>query len=206
MKQDHDSVVTSAKKKSIVVILGHPARKRISFCEALANAYVAGAKDAGHRVNLVKLSDLEFDPILHEGFQGIQNLETDIQKAQDLMLEASHWVIVYPLWQFMIPALLKGFLERVLTKKFAFDLYDSHVKARDAIKGKTARIIQTMGMPNFAYRWVCRSHGAKALKNVLYFIGIHPVEITYCGQAENPNERRRQSYLKKAHKYGRLGI
>lgn len=206
MKQDDDRTAASARKKSIVVILGHPARKRVSFCEALAAAYVTGAKETGHQVNLIKLSDLQFDPILHEGFQGIQDLEADIQKAQDLMLEASHWVIVYPLWQFMIPALLKGFLERVLTKKFAFDLYDSHVKARDATKGKSARIIQTMGMPNFAYRWVCRSHGAKALKNVLRFIGIRPVEVTYCGQAENPNDERRQAYLERIRHYGQLGI
>ncbi len=191
--------------KNIVVILGHPAKKRITFCEALANAYVTGARNAGHEVHLIKLSDMRFDPILHEGFHGVQDPESEIQQAQNLMLMASHWVIIYPLWQLMVPALLKGFLERALTQKFASDVSDNQASAKDQMEGKTARIIQTMGMPNIIYRLYFKEHGAKALKSTLQFIGVKPVGITYCGQAENPNDGRRQNYIKKARYLGSIG-
>jgi putative NADPH-quinone reductase len=52
----------------ILIILGHPAKKRQSLSEELANAYEQGAIESGHEVHLYKVADKQFDPILHEGF------------------------------------------------------------------------------------------------------------------------------------------
>lgn len=191
--------------KRIAVILGHPAKDRVSFCEALASAYATGARNAGHDVHVIKLSDMAFDPILHEGFHGIQDLESDIRKAQEIMMSASHWVFVYPLWQFMIPALLKGFLERVLVDKFAFDVYDNQAYAKRRMLGKSARIVQTMGISTPFYWFFLQEHGTKALKAILEFMGLDSIKITLFGQVENPNDGRRQSYLERMRRLGVRG-
>src|ERR1035438_5649049 len=101
---------------NILIILGHPARKRQSLSEALANAYKEGAIESGHEVCLSKVADKQFDPILHEGYGEEQAAEPDIIEAQEKIRWADHLVFVYPLWEYMIPALLKGFLERTLTR------------------------------------------------------------------------------------------
>jgi putative NADPH-quinone reductase len=58
-------------------------------------------------------SAMAFDPVLHEGFERVQPLEKDRQLAHDAMLAADHLVIIFPLWLGTLPAILKGFLERV---------------------------------------------------------------------------------------------
>src|ERR1035441_10403835 len=87
----------------ILIILGHPAKKRQSLSEALANAYKEGAIESGHEVRLYKVADKQFDPILHEGYWEEQAAEPDIIEAQERIRWADHLVFVYPLWEYMIP-------------------------------------------------------------------------------------------------------
>lgn len=82
--------------KRILVILGHPAKE--SFCGALANAYVAGAQAAGNEVQLISLGTLHFDPVLHNGYTTIQELEPDLVATQAAITLAQHIVFVYPIW------------------------------------------------------------------------------------------------------------
>lgn len=184
----------------ILIILGNPSLKRKSFCEALAEEYKAGAIQSGHEVHLYKISEKKFDPILHEGFHEDQVIESDIIEAQQKIRWADHIVFIYPLWQFMIPSLLKGFLERALSKGFAYDLKEDMQKK--LLAGKTARLIQTMGMPEFFYRLVYFAHGAKAFCSMLKFCRIKP-RITYLGMVEF--EPCRTRYLDKIRTHGTKG-
>lgn len=191
--------------KRILIILGHPAHQRQSFCEALALAYRQGAQAAGHEVHLVRLAELRFDPILHEGYAADQPTEPDIADAQDKVRRAEHLVFVYPLWGYMIPALLKGFFERTFTSGFAYAVKSSNPLKAGLLNGKSARLIQTMGMPGFVYRLLFMAHGAKALKSMLGFCGIAPVRITYFGMIDE-GDARRKTYLEKAGSLGRAGV
>lgn len=190
--------------KKILVILGHPAHARKSFCEALAESYTEGAREGGHVVDFVKISDLSFDPILHEGYKVEQAVEPDILTVRSKMLAADHFVIVYPLWQFSVPALLKGFCERTLALGFAYELQGKNPVL--PLKGKSVRLIQTMGMLGFAYRWIFHEYGEKAFKTMLRFIGMKPVRVTYCGLAESLDESRRYRYLMDVKRLGAKGI
>ena len=86
----------------ILVILGHPDTN--SYCAALADAYVRGARAAGAQVKLVKLAELDFDPVLHHGYNEIQELEPDLQEMQREISAARHVVWVYPMWWVGAPA------------------------------------------------------------------------------------------------------
>ena len=102
----------------ILVILGHPSTD--SFCSALAQTYIHAAKTAGHDVRVLRLGDLRFDPILHHGYTQVQTLEPDLLSAQDDILWAEHLTWVFPVWWGGIPALMKGFIDRVFLAGFAF--------------------------------------------------------------------------------------
>jgi len=191
--------------RRILIILGHPAHARRSFCEALALAYQAGAQGAAHEVQFVSVAHLTFDPILHEGYEGHQPPEPDLADTQEKIRWAEHLVFVYPMWAYMIPALLKGFFERTFTPGFAYAVKSSNPLKSGMLAGKSVRLIQTMGMPGLAYRLLYQGHGAKALKSMLKFCGISPVRITYFGMIDE-GDPRRKTYLAKAQALGQAGL
>jgi putative NADPH-quinone reductase len=190
--------------KRILIIIGHPAKLRQSFSEVLAGAYQQGAQGAGYEVRLLNISRLNFDPILHEGYVGEQPLELDIIDAQQAILWAEHLVIVYPIWGYMIPALLKGFFERTFTRGFAYANQSNNPFKSGLLNGKSARIIQTTGMPSLVYRLFYWAHGAKALKSMLKFCGISPIWITYFGSIDEGQDKRK-IYLDDTERLGKSG-
>ncbi len=104
--------------KRILMVYGTP--KAISFCHALGDAYAQAARGEGHVVRIIKLGELDFDPILHHGYDQTQTLEADLLDAQRQIHWAEHLVFVYPVWWGGLPALLTGFFDRVLMPGFAF--------------------------------------------------------------------------------------
>jgi putative NADPH-quinone reductase len=184
---------------NIVVVVGHA--RMNTFCEALGEAYCEGARSAGHTVHLFVTSKMTFDPILHEGFTRVQELEPDLEVAHDAMMAANHLVFIFPLWLGTLPAIFKGFLERVLQP----DLVEPAQKGKftKPLKGKSARIVVTMGMPGFIYRWYFGAYALRMMKrNILSFVGVSPIRSTIYGSIENVSPEKRQSWLKEMHSLG----
>jgi NAD(P)H dehydrogenase (quinone) len=184
----------------IAIIVGHV--RDGSLCEAIGEAYRRGAEAGGHQVALFATHRLRFDPILHVGFDRPQELEPDLQRAHDAILSADHLVIVFPLWLGTLPAILKAFLERV----FQPDLVEPARQGRFAkpLAGKSARVIVTMGMPGFIYRWWFGSYALKMLRrNILGFLGVRPIRCVVHGNVEGVGEAGRQRWLAEAESQGR---
>lgn len=166
----------------ILIIQGHPDPGEHHLNHLLADAYEAGAAEAGHEVRTLTLSGLDF-PLLrsqHEWEKGA--VPPSLTQAQQDILWAEHLVLFYPLWLGGMPALLKGFLEQVARPGFAFRYSARSPFGIKGLKGRSARIVVTMGMPATFYRWFYRAHSLKTLKrNILGFVGIAPVRTTIIG-------------------------
>ena len=105
----------------ILIINGHPDKE--SFNAALTEAYIKGASaQANTEVEVLYLADLTFDPILRYGYRKRTELEPDLLKAFELLKEADHTVWIYPTWWGGMPALLKGFIDRLFLPGFTFIL------------------------------------------------------------------------------------
>jgi len=133
--------------KKTLIINGHPYNK--SLCNAITDSYEKGAKEAGAEIRRINLYDLKFDPILRYGYHKIQELELDLKTAQESILWAEHLVFVYPTWWLDMPALMKGFFDRVLLPGFAYKYKEHRLFPEKLLKGKSARLIITMDSP----RW-----------------------------------------------------
>jgi putative NADPH-quinone reductase len=180
--------------KRIVVINGHPDNRPERFCSSVVATYVDSAVKAGHDVRRIDVGKLSFPLLVRfEDFQVLPNA-ADIRKAQDDIGWAEHLVFIHPLWLGSAPSMLKGFLEQVACGGFGFDSGTAGNPARK-LKGKTARIIVTMAMPAFAYRFVFGSFGVRAFaRGILRVSGVWPVRKTYFGGVEL-SERRRMNFL-----------
>lgn len=188
----------------VLIIQGHPDAGGGHFCNALADAYAEGAQQAGHEVRRIEAAALGL-PLL----AGKQDYDTGTppeaaQRCQDDIAWAQHLLIVYPLWLGSMPAVLKGFFEQVLRPGFAIARSDSPGMWRKKLKGRSARIVVTMGMPALAYRWYFRAHSLKSLeRNILRFVGIGPIRESLIGMVESGGPAKHRRWLERMRALGR---
>jgi putative NADPH-quinone reductase len=165
----------------ILILNGHPDTSRKGPCGALADAYAEGAESGGHSVERLDIGALQFDLLRSQAEFETGTAPADIAAAQEAIRRAEHLVVVFPLWLGDMPALLKGFFEQTLRPGFAFAYRPSGFPQKH-LAGRSARIVVTMGMPAFVYRWYFRAHAVKNLKrNILGFVGYGPVRDTIVG-------------------------
>lgn len=189
----------------IAILQGHPDPRPQRFCRALAAAYGAAARESGHEVRTIDVAALEFSLLRRaEDWQG--EPAPAIRAAQDIISWAQHVVIFFPLWMGDMPALLKGFLEQALRPGFALGKASKRGFPKGLLKGRSARIVVTMGMPGFFYRLYYRAHSVKSLRrNVLQLAGFGPIRTSLLGTIESKSEGFHERALATMATLGRKG-
>lgn len=184
-----------------LLILAHP--RRDSLCGALLDAYADGARQAGAECRQLILSEMRFDPDVHAASPELQPLEPDLARAQRDIAWAEHLVFIYPTWWGTFPALLKGFLDRVMTPGFAFR-HIGHGNWDKLLAGRTADLITTMDTPPLVYRLVYRAPGDRALaRATLGYCGLRTARIDTFGPVITSTAAQRSQWLARAHANGR---
>ncbi len=174
--------------RNILVIDAHPDADRARFVHALADAYAAGAREGGHEVRRIDLATLDF-PLLRSRVQWTDGAPPPpIARTQDAVRWANHLVFLYPLWLGDMPALLKGFLEQIARPGFALA---EGPMPKPLLGGRSARLVVTMGMPAFFYRFYFGAHSVKSFeRNILKLVGIDPVDHSLVGNVEGGPQAR----------------
>lgn len=156
--------------KKVLLILGHPDKDSLNG--KLANIFEEGVKDKKHDFRRINLGDLRFDFNLSKGYKEEKELEPDLVKSQECILWADVLVFVFPVWWHGLPAILKGFIDRVFLPGFAFKYNNSNGSFPDKLlKGKKSFLICTSGGPNIYY-FFAGNLATKTLKRVFSFCGI----------------------------------
>ena len=188
----------------ILIIDGHPDPRPQRFLHALARAYGAGAEAAGHEVKTIAVGAMDFSLLrTAEDFQNGKP-PPSIEEAQQKIIWADHLLILFPLWLGAMPAVLKAFFEQTLRPGVAFAAAKKGRFPKKLLRGKTSRIVVTMGMPGFFYRFYFRAHSLKSLeKNVLAFCGIKPVGSSVIGMIEGMSAKQRANWLARMTALGR---
>ncbi|GGB32509.1 dehydrogenase [Roseibium aquae] len=192
-----------AQVRSIAIVNGHPDSSPSHLCSAIAKAYLAGASAAGHECELIQIGDLEFD-LLRSEAEYAGPVPPALQPAANSLIAADHVVLIYPLWLGTLPAATKAFLEQVFHKETVFEQPEGARFPIGKFKGKSARIIVTMGMPTLIYRYFYGAHSLKSLeRNIFKFIGFKPVRDTVFGMVEAVGDAKRQKWLRQVEQLGR---
>lgn len=188
---------------NILILNGHPDPGSKGLCHAIADAYAEGAREAGHTVSRLDVAHLEFSLLRTQAAFEHEPPPTDIARAQKAVMAATHLVVIFPLWMGDMPALLKAFFEQTLRPGFAYTPRPKGLPVMH-LKGRSARVIVTMGMPAFIYRWYFRAHGLKSLKrNILRFVGFAPVRDTIVGNLAGVPRSTVERHLRQIRKLGR---
>lgn len=188
--------------KKIAIIDGHPDPDEKRLCHALADAYADGATSAGHAVRRITLAKTEIPFLRTRADWETGTPSPAIRDCQEIVGWADHLVIIYPLWLGSMPALVKAFFEQVFRPGFAIRV-GSRAGWPGLLTGKSARIVVTMGMPAWVYRWYFLAHSLKSLeRNILRFSGIKPVREILIGMVEAGGAPK---WIEKLHALGRAG-
>lgn len=162
------------------VILAHP--NPDAFAPELARRAAAGLRAAGHEVELVDLCAIGFRAAMsneeREAYHGDQPIRDPMVQLQaDLVRSVDTLVFVYPTWWSGLPAILKGWLERVMVPGVGFRFDDRSGRVRPGLGNVTRLIgISTYGSP----RWYVRAVNDNGRRTVMRALRLACGRRTSC--------------------------
>ena len=127
-----------------LIIYTHP--NPGSFNHAIMETVTEELRHNGKGVKIRDLYQMEFNSVLKLGdFSQMQKgtVAQDVQEEQELIRSAEVIIFIYPLWWAGMPAMLKGYIERVFTEGFAYRITDDGIAG--LLGGKRVFLFTTMG-------------------------------------------------------------
>lgn len=191
-------------EKNILLILGHPSEN--SFCNALLDAYQNGAESSGANCKMIYISRLNFDVNLSDGYKNgeAMQLENDLIESQQLIKWADHVVLAYPNWWGFMPAITKGFIDRIFLPGFAFKNHSGKNFPEKLLKGKSMRLLVTMDTPTLWFYIIYRASQYQILKDIIFgYVGFDPIRFSTFGFIRKSTDKQRNNWLQKVENLGK---
>ena len=147
------------------------------------------------KYDVLELYEMKYDPVLHEkelytrGGKTISKKNKDIQK---MILGADKLYFIYPIWWGSMPAILKGFFDKIMLPKFAFEWQGK--KPVGLLKDKKAVAFITNGAPHSLLMFLGRLPKLHLKRNILGFCGIK-CKVHMLGDCNQVNEERTRKFV-----------
>ncbi len=191
-------------KKNILLILGHPSDN--SLCNALLDAYQKGAAGSDASCKTLYISQLKFDVNLSDGYKKgeAMQLEEDLVASQELIKWADHVVLAYPNWWGFMPAITKGFFDRIFLPGFAFKNHSGKNFPEKLLAGKSIRVMVTMDTPKWWFYLIYRASQYQILKDIIFgYVGFDPIRFSTFGFVRKSTAEQRSKWLKEVEQLGK---
>lgn len=171
-----------------------------NFNHHLVNSLMEGISAAGHSVILRDLYKINFNPVLQTSdFERISsgNPPADIHREQEIIRKADVLVFIYPVWWGGMPAIVKGYIDRVFSWGFA---YQSGINGViPLLTGKKAVVMNTLGQTRAEYeRGMFKAMNHINAEGVFGFCGIEMVEPLYFASIHSAGDQEKQEYIRQA--------
>lgn len=157
----------------ILLIYAHPSNE--SFNHATKEAFIKGAKENGHMVDLIDLYKDNFDPVLKSTHPRAE-LAPDVLAYQKRVDQSDCLAFIYPTFWYRTPAILAGWIDRVFTSGFAYKyvptIFGSFKRPIGLLKPKKAIVIESYGGPGWYYNFIFFRLPWRGFKGMLKFCGI----------------------------------
>ena len=158
--------------KKIFLVYGHYNDK--SFNAAIKDTFIKTVEEKGHEVDCIDLYKEKFNPV----FSGEKPDEV-VMDHQKRIEKSDTIVLIAPIWNFRMPAIVEGWIDKVLAPPWAFRfkrLIGNYGFPIGNLKGKKAIVFCTYGSPQFAIRTFFLNMPTKRLRRGVFNIcGIRDV-------------------------------
>jgi len=175
------------------VIYAHPNPN--SFNGAILNQVIKALEDGKHFYDVIDLYRDRFDPVLlFDEKKRRSDMKRDPETAEyrRIVKNADHLIFIYPLWWGGMPAIMKGFIDRVFAAGEAYTYQGKLPKG--LLKARTASVYYTADAPSWYLRFWRRDADWVTVKDVmLKFCGVRRVRrLLFAGVKDSSEEKRTQ--------------
>ncbi len=179
-----------------LIIYAHP--NPASFSNAIAETVKNKSVANGDQIDVIDLYADNFNPVLSGAdFMSFQQgkIPEDIAAYQEKIKWADHMTFVYPVWWNQMPAMMKGFIDRVFSYGFAFAVNEDG-STMQLLKGKSGSMITNLGQP----KQHAEGTYTDALKlvhsgNILGFCGVEVKNHIFNFAVPSVDDATRKGYL-----------
>lgn len=180
-----------------LILYAHPNPK--SFNNAILKTIENQLEKNGHQVEIRDLYKIEFDPVLKaDDFEKLQQgqVTEDVKIEQDFVAWADLIIVVAPVWWANLPAILKGYIDRVFSHGFAYTFGENGPEG--LLPGKQAYLVSTSGAPNEIYSQMgMHDSFTKTIdEGIFSFCGIQVIEHKYFGAVPMVSDEDRKAMLR----------
>ncbi|MDP2119443.1 MAG: NAD(P)H-dependent oxidoreductase [Hoeflea sp.] len=150
----------------ILLVYCHPVPE--SFCAAVRDAAIRGLTRAGHEIDLLDLYAEGFDPVMpadeRRRYNEMKLADHPFPDHARRLKAAEGLIFVYPTWWYGLPAMLKGWLDRVWTGDLTFEIPDGPGPIKPLMTHvRLLGVITTCGAP----RWWSYAVGHPGKRTIL---------------------------------------
>ena len=177
---------------NIFLVYGHYNEK--SFNAAIIDTFIKTAIENGNEVDCVDLYKEKFNPVFagEEPDHVVKDHQKRIEKSDII-------VLIAPIWNFRMPAIVEGWIDKVLAPPWAFKfkkLFGNYGYPIGNLKGKRAIVFCTYGSPQFAIRTFFLNMPTKRLRRGVFNIcGITDVIYKRYFAVPFVSEEKRKKFL-----------
>lgn len=196
---------------NVAIIFDHPygasasdnIPHRRSYSAALLAAVIRGLHAKGHNIDLIDLHADGFNPVTSAAdLAAWRQKQTNDPLAADYqrrLIAADHLIFIFPIWWESMPALTKGFIDKVFVKGV---LFEEPKKGRPFVsllpQLKGVSLLTVMSTPNLVYKWIFGNPITKILfRGTFRKIGIRNLKWHNFTGMEDHSLAQRQRYLVK---------
>ena len=188
-----------------LIIYNHPHEG--SFCSAIREAVHSGLKKGGHPCKVINLDKDQFDPVMRGkdlkafvmagrmGEEGLDGVDPIVLRYMKKLHWAEHIVMIFPVWWMTMPAMMKGFVDKVIFPGGAYKMEDGKlVSTLSDLRQVT--VISTMNTPSDIYKDLFgNSLEGSLIKGTFNQIGIHDVRWISLNMVKQSGDERRWLWL-----------
>ena len=180
-----------------LILYAHPNPQ--SFNHAVLETVRESLEASGHEVSVRDLYAQGFDPVLKaEDFAKMRagGTPADIAAEQGFVREADLVVVVSPVWWFGLPAILKGYVDRVFSYGFAYRYGQNGPEP--LLKGKKAFVFHTTGGEESAYEQYGFRNAIQKVEDdgIFGFCGLEMAGRHFCFAVPSASEESRKAMLR----------
>lgn len=179
------------------IILAHPWHG--SFNKVIMDTTVKQLKNRKKEYQIIDLNKENFDPVLRESELALYlkgESKDELVKMYQLMLKDSDEVVfIFPIWWFDLPAILKGFIDKVMLKNYAY------TEGKYGLNGlltniKATTVITTSEVPTWYLKYLVGNPIKRSfIQGTLKGIGLKNVKWLNSCYTSSGTDKRRKNFL-----------
>ena len=183
-----------------VIVFNHPYEG--SYCNAILRSVTAGLLKAGHSVDLIHLDNEGFNPVMTsadlKAFRDQSPIDPQVLEYKARLESADHLVFIFPIWWELMPALTKGFIDKVMFPGLAYDYTEKGLMKKKITGIRSVTIITTMNTPKLLYRVIFGNAVRKAMiTGTLWKMGYKNRKWIGLSMVKMVSQQKREKWLRK---------